>query len=389
MKFSQRSDWPAAANPLAQLIETKKSRGAPLIDLTRTNPTLCEFNFLEKKWLEPLSDAKNLFYEPSAKGLLEARRAVCGYYAKKKILIDPDQVFLTAGTSEAYTFIFSLLCDPRDLVAAPRPSYPLFDYLTTLADVDIIRYFLSYEDRWGISTDSLEIPFIEKPKLLVLVNPNNPTGNFVKAEELEFINKLCQRSQTAIISDEVFLDFVFDGRKTKPLSLAGNRETLTLTLGGVSKSLGLPQMKVSWIVVNGPPDLKEKALERLEVIADTYLSVNTPSQRALGMWLSHQETAQSEIIARLRQNFQCLEKAVEKSKEPEILSCEGGWAAILKLRPGKSDEETALRLLKNNDLIVHPGYFFDFGEGEFLVVSLLLPPKLFSEGVERLRSGLA
>ena len=388
MRFSQRTDWPTTSNPLAQLIETKKKENAALIDLTEANPTRCEFSYLKKKWLEPLNDEKNLFYEPDPHGLLEARLAVCGYYAKKNITVLPDQVFLTSSTSEAYSFIFRLLCDPRDLVVAPRPSYPLFDYLTTLADVDIIHYFLAYENDWCILTDSLEIPFIERPKALIVVNPNNPTGNFIKAQELQELNKICQRSQTAIISDEVFFDFVFDVKKTKPLSLAGNRDVLTFTLSGLSKSLGLPQMKLSWIVVNGPPEMKVKAIERLEVIADTYLSVNTPSQLALTKWLSFQENTQREITDRVQQNFQYLSEAVAKRKEAEVFSCEGGWHAVLKLKSVKSDEETALRLLKKKDVIVHPGYFFDFGEGEYLVISLLLPSKVFAEGVDRLLNGL-
>ena len=283
MKFSQRTDWLTTANPLTQRIEEKKKDGVRLIDLTESNPTRCGFNFLNESRLRPFSDIRNLSYDPDPQGLLEARKAVCAYYAEKKISVHPEQIFLTAGTSEAYGFILRLLCDARDLVVIPRPSYPLLDYLATLADVDTIRYFLCYEkNRWRISAESLGIPFIEKPKALILVNPNNPTGNFVSSEELRPINEMCRQSETAIICDEVFLDFAFDPKNAKPVSLAQNREALTFTLSGVSKILGLPQMKLSWIVVSGPEELREKAIERLEIIADTYLSVNTPSQRAVG-----------------------------------------------------------------------------------------------------------
>ena len=387
--FAQRTDWPAASNPISQLIEEKKKRGTTLIDMTLSNPTLCGFDFSKEDWLQPLNTKKNLVYEPDARGLLEAREAVCAYYAEKKIKVTPDQVFLTASTSEAYAFVFRLLCDARDLAVVPRPSYPLFDYLATLADVDILRYFLTYEEHWKISADSLEIPFIEKPKALVLVNPNNPTGNFVKPDEFQAINRLCGRSQTAIISDEVFLDFAWGTQKVKPLSFAGNREVLTFTLSGVSKILALPQMKLSWIVVSGPSDLKEKAIERLEIIADTYLSVNTPAQRALGTWLGRREAVHQEMSERLSSNFQYLRDAFYQKKETRVLSCEGGWVAILKLDKEKSDEKCALSLLRDQDVVTHPGYFFDFGEGEFLVVSLILPPKIFSEAVTRLLKGLS
>ena len=389
MKFSQRTDWPTAANPLSRRIEEKKKGGASFIDLTESNPTRCAFNFLEKSWLEPFGDSQNLSYAPGAHGLWEARQAVCAYYAEKKISVSPEQVFLTAGTSEAYSFILRLLCDARDRVAIPHPSYPLLDYLAALADVDTSRYFLSYEKHvWRISAENLGTAFIEKPKAWILVNPNNPTGNFVKPGELGLVNEMCRKSGAAIISDEVFLDFAFDPKSARPMSLAQNAEALTFTLSGISKILALPQMKLSWIVVSGPPELRKKAIERLEIIADTYLSVNTPSQRALSRWLDGRETVRHEIRDRLVSNYGTLTRKFQNRQGVQVLSNEGGWYSVLEVQSGKSDEALALVLLEKQNLITHPGYFFDFGEGDFLVLSLLLPSKIFQEGVDRLWDGL-
>ncbi len=389
MKFSQRTDWPAAANPLTQRIEEKKKSGAPLIDLTESNPTRCGFNFLNEKWLHSFADAHNLSYSPDAHGFLEAREAVCAYYAEKKISVSPHQIFLTAGTSEAYSFILRLLCDARDRVMIPCPSYPLLDYLAALADVDTIRYFLSYEKNvWRISKESLGTAFMEKPKALILVNPNNPTGNFVKPETLELVNAMCRKSGVAILSDEVFLDFAFEPESIKPLSLAQNREVLTFTLSGISKILALPQMKLSWIVVSGPEALMKKAIEKLEIIADTYLSVNTPSQHALGTWLDGRDVVRREIRERLVSNHESLARKFQNDRDIQVLPCEGGWTAVIKIQSKKSDEELAQALLEEQNLITHPGYFFDFDEGIFLVLSLLLPSKIFKEGLDRLWDGL-
>src|SRR3989338_5114229 len=328
MRFSQRTNWVTHANPLTQLINEKKKEGEDLIDLTQSNPTGCSFKFMNEDWLKPLSDKENLTYEPDPRGLLEAREAICRYYLDKKIKLYPEQIFLTSSTSEAYHFIFRLLCDARDLVAVPRPSYPLFDYLTTLADVDIIGYQLDYGKFWGINVNSLEIPFIENPKAIILVNPNNPTGNFVGESELGSLNSLCEKHQAAIISDEVFLDFSW-GQKSKAMSLAGNREVLTFVLSGASKILALPQMKLSWVVVNGPLDLREEAMERLEIISDTYLSVNTPSQKALKFWLSKRKFVEEEILSRVRSNYEILAKRWKGKSSTQLLNAQAGWYAVL------------------------------------------------------------
>ncbi len=385
MHFSKRTDWPSGSNRLTQLINEKKKNGASLIDLTESNPTRCGFDFLNEKLLKPLSDPKNLTYAPDPCGLREAREAISAYYAEKNISISPEQLILTAGTSEAYSFILRLLCDPGDRVAIPRPSYPLFDYLTALNDVNTNSYSLSCEQNtWQISKDRLAAVFLENPKALVLVNPNNPTGNFIKPEELAQLNERCRRSGSAIISDEVFLDFTWDSKKPPPVSLAGNEAVLTFTVSGISKILALPQMKLPWIVVTGPKALKEKALERLNVISDTYLSVNTPVQRALGLWLGNRQPVQQEILERVRANDDYLVKKFENNKKISVLTGEGGWVAVLRFQSDRSDEEVSLSLLQQHDVIIHPGYFFDFEGENFLVLSLLLPSEIFQKGIDAL-----
>ncbi|PIU40584.1 MAG: pyridoxal phosphate-dependent aminotransferase [Candidatus Omnitrophica bacterium CG07_land_8_20_14_0_80_50_8] len=388
-QFSQRTDWPTATNLLIWRIEEKKRSGVPLIDLTESNPTHCGFGFFNRGWLEPFSDEKNLSYTPDPHGLLEARQAVSAYYAGKNINVLPEQVFLTASTSEAYDHILRLLCDPRDRVAIPSPGYPLFDCLAALADVDISRYLLLHDqDMWRISAEGIRAAFGERLKALVLVNPNNPTGNFVKPSELEVINERCRETGTAIISDEVFLDFGFHAEGVQPLSLAQNHEVLTFTLSGISKILALPQMKISWIVVSGPETLRRKAIERLEIIADAYLSVNTPSQHALGAWLGACGRVQREILERLAFNRAALFRRFQEDSRVQVLPCEGGWYAVLEIRSGRADEELAMELLENNNIIIHPGYFFDFEKGNFLVLSLLLQEKIFQKGIDRFWAGL-
>ncbi len=385
MKFSKRTDWANTPNPLTEAIARKRQSNQPLIDLTESNPTRCSFKYLNADLLEPLRDLRNLVYEPDPRGLLEAREAVCEYYAAKNVKLDPRQIFLTAGTSEAYAFLFRLLLDPGDKAVVPQPSYPLFDYLADLNDVRLERYPLLYENGWRIDVSRAEAP------LLVLVNPNNPTGNFVRENEREAINRLCGEKGAAIISDEVFIDFPIGGKGTKNFTFAGNKEILSFALGGVSKILGLPQMKLSWIAASGPPPLWEEAVERLEIIADTYLSVNTPCQRALSEWFKKRGRVIEEMRDRLLVNQRYLESKFKNSAGAPfaaLLQSEGGWYSVLQIQSGLSDEELALRLIQNQNVIVHPGYFFDFEKENFLVLSLLLPEVLFQKGVDALGEGL-
>ena len=379
-RFSKRINWTIVPNSIAQELEKRRRAGKSVLDLTESNPTRCAFRYLKPEILKALTHPKNLIYEPDPRGLFEAREAICQYYAGHGVKVTPGQIFLTASTSEAYNFVFRLMTDPGDQVLIPRPSYPLFEYLLSLNDLKRNHYSLIYAERWAIDIASLQAAASSQTRGIVLVNPNNPTGNFVGEAEKEEINSFCTAKGLFIISDEVFFDFAFVPKKES--SFAGNDKVLSFTLSGISKILGLPQMKLSWIVVSGPPDLRQRAIERLEIIADTFLSVNTPSQRALPAWLRGQKTIRKEVLGRLLPNKKYLEEKFQKNEKVRVLKAEGGWYAVLQIHSDLSDEELALRLLKNQGVFVHPGYFFDFEEGNFLVLSLLPPPEIFRKGVE-------
>ncbi len=386
-RFSGRTGWPTESNALSLCHQEKIKNGEDIIDLSESNPTRCGFDFLTPPLLKGLENPASLLYEPDPHGLLKARLAVCDYYRQKRIALTPEQVFLTSSTSEAYAFILRLLCDAQDAVLVPRPSYPLFDYLAALNDVDLFRYPLEYgAEGWRLERATFVSPSDGRPKALVVVNPNNPTGNFVCADERALLNAFCRHSGAALISDEVFLDYGWNGEGDAH-SLAGNTETLTFTLSGVSKILGLPQMKLSWMVVGGPDALRAQAIQRLEVIADTYLSVNTPSQQALSAWLEMRGAAQGEIRRRLAANLQILRGGTDKNSR--LLKAQGGWYAVLRVESGHGDEELALEALRKQNVLTHPGYFFDFDEGNYLVLSLLPPTARFKEGVARLYQALA
>ncbi len=384
MKFAQRTHWPTESNPLAKREQEYRKSGKKLIDLTQSNPTRAGLTLPAEAILGALADEKNLCYDPDPKGLLEAREAVCEYYAKKGIEVSPDQVFLTSSTSEAYHFLLTLLCDAGDQVLVPKPSYPLLEYLTALRDLELVRYPLAYGSRWTLSLAALTSHLTTRSKALIFVNPNNPTGNFLSSGEIASVATLCRDRKLAIISDEVFFDFGYGNGGRKGSSLAGNAETLTFTLGGVSKMLGLPQMKLSWIVVSGPKPDVESASARLDVISDTFLSVNTPSQRALKTWMSHQESIHRKILERIEDNRGFLEAQLAPCADVQVLASEGGWYAVIESNRSMNDENLAMDLLERCGVLTHPGYFFDFDEGHFLVVSMLPPTSLFREAVEKM-----
>ncbi|MDP3921319.1 MAG: pyridoxal phosphate-dependent aminotransferase [Candidatus Omnitrophota bacterium] len=382
MKFSKRTDWESAPNALSACLARLKQAGEPVIDLTESNPTRCGFKFLNAAWLKPLSDEANLRYEPHPKGLLEARESVCAYYRELGYAVNPEQVFLTASTSEAYSYLFRLLTDPGDRVMAPQPSYPLFDYLAQLGDVQMERYRLRYDAAWKLDKASLTG---QTAKAVLTVNPNNPTGTVIGPGERTALNNFAGEANAAIISDEVFLDYVRDEDLRRSASFAANDTVLTFTLSGVSKLMALPQMKLSWIVVSGPPDERDEAVRRLEIIADAYLSANTPSQRALATWMQMRPEATAEIRGRLKENGDCLAAWVRESGRLELLSSDGGWYAVLKAKTEISDEDLAVNLLERRHVYVYPGYLFDFEEGTYLVISLLPESAIFQEGLERLK----
>ncbi len=385
MFFSHRTNWPSSSNPLMANLQSLRDGNQKILDLTESNPTQCRFQYPADKILAALSSPDNLIYQPDSKGISKAREAISRYYQEQGADVPPENIFCTSSTSEGYSYLFRLLADPQDGVLFPQPSYPLFACLGDLDNVELTYYPLKYNDGWQIDFSQLKKRIRNNSKAVVLVNPNNPTGSYVKGEEVRALNAICQENNLALISDEVFFDFALsaDSRRT---SLVNNSEVLTFVLSGLSKTLALPQMKLSWITVSGPDALVQEAIRRLEIISDTYLSVNTPVQNALPEWLEDREEIQKEVVERLWQNLTCLEEAVRAAGNEgiSVLKPEGGWYAVLRLPEGIDEEEFALNLLKEEAVFVHPGYFFDFAEGAHLVLSLLPVEDIFAEGVKRI-----
>ncbi len=387
MKFSSRTDWSTEDNELSRAAALLRQDNIPILDLTVSNPTKCGFQYLKADLLQTLTDSKNLNYDPDPRGLASAREIICRYYERRGIRVTPDRVFITAGTSEAYSFIFKLLFETGDFLLAPQPSYPLLDYLASLHDIGIKRYALSPQKNWEINLAGHYELKETDPKAVLIVNPNNPTGNYLHAPELAELNIFCKNRNTAIISDEVFFDFpLTENRPASAVSCAGNRHSLAFTLSGISKILGLPQMKFSWIVVSGPEELAKEAVKRLEVISDTYLSASTPAQNAAAAWFSNESIIQAEILQRIRNNYLTLQNHFGQGGAVRLFPVQAGWHAPLQLPSRHTDEEWACMLLEKTRALAHPGYLFDFSEGSFLVLSLIIPENQFREGVEKIKS---
>ena len=382
--FSQRTHWASTPNNLSLLTEKLQTNKIPFLDLTESNPTRCRLDYPQSKILSVLKDSKNIFYEPSAFGKKESREAVARYYAQKGFQVDPARVFLTASTSESYSFLFRLLTEPKDNILISQPSYPLFDFLAQLNDVRIRPYSLIYKDHWSVDFESLEKSIDESTKAIVLVNPHNPTGSFIKRRELEALNKICQAKKIALICDEVFSDYCFVEGGEIVKSLVDNNQALTFVLSGISKILALPQMKLGWGIINGPQDLVKEALSRLEIILDTYLSVNTPVQNALSKWFSLRPVIQKDIGGRLAGNRQTIKRLLSGAEGCRYLHSEGGWYAVLSLPDVLSEEEWILEFLEKDHVLVHPGYFFDFQEEPYIVISLLTFPKTLEDGLKKI-----
>ncbi len=382
--FADRAGWDLTPNALTQRLAALRAAGADIIDLTESNPTHCSFSY-PPEMLAPLADPASLCYEPSPKGLLTARESICRYYAEQRgVTVEPEQVVLTASSSEAYSWIFRMLANPGDRVLAPQPSYPLFSYLAGLNDVQLDPYPLVYGDGWRVDPDRLRAAVQPDTRAIIAVSPNNPTGSLLSVDDLEVMQKLGRSNALALICDEVFADYLYPESSRRFRSAASQSDMLTFTLGGISKSLGLPQMKLGWIVVTGPKSLRDDALARLEVIADTYLSVSTPVQRALFRWMEQRQTIQQQILQRALDNRRYLIERTEASGVCRVLHADGGWYAVLHA-PDVSDEERfCLDLLDRDHILLHPGYFFDFPTNGFLVLSLLLPLELFQDGANRL-----
>ena len=383
-RFAKRTQWSLAPNRISGLLEKLREAHQEIIDLTESNPTHCGFDYPTNRILESLAKKENLDYLPSAQGMKTAREAVCAYYAKKNFSVDPDQIFLTASTSESYSFLFRLLANPGENILFPRPSYPLFEFLVDLNDLVSSTYPLTYDRQWKIEVPKMSLALSDETKAIVLVNPNNPTGSFVKTKELEAINALCRQKDLALISDEVFFDYPFQ-KNSEAVSLINNTQTLTFVLGGLSKALALPQMKLSWIVVSGPKGQTEEVGKRLELIADTYLSVNTPTQNALSDWFVFLPEIQDQILKRIQHNRALLKKFFQD----ELLEADGGWYMVIRFPGVVGEEDFVYELLEKDHVFVHPGYFFDFEEEFHLVICLLQKPEIFEAGLikisERIR----
>ncbi len=381
--FSSRLNWSLRPNRLSALLEEKRAAGADVLDLTESNPTRAGFAYPQAEILTALADTEALRYHPSPRGLDSAREAVAVYYRDRRTKILLENILLTASTSEAYAYLFKLLANPGDEILAPRPSYPLFEFLADLESVHIRQYPLRYDGVWHVDFDALEQAITPRTRAIVVVNPNNPTGSFLKRAELDVLDSLAAERGLAILSDEVFRDYAFADEGDRVSTLAGERQALTFSMSGLSKIAGLPQMKLGWIVASGPRSAE--ALEALELIADTYLSVSTPVQIALPRLLALSGGIMERIRQRTASNLARLRETMLGSAAT-LLRTEGGWYAVLQVGRSRSEEEWTLKLLGESNVLVQPGFFFDFESEAFLVLSLLPEPAKFAEGVSRLRS---
>jgi alanine-synthesizing transaminase len=430
--FSERTNWQLAQNRFTQALEEVRSGGARVLDLTVSNPTRAGLRYDESVILGALASRRALDYDPQSKGLLFAREAVAGYYRElhgrgerdvasaASTHVNPEQIVLTTSTSEGYSFVFRLLCNAGDELLVPKPSYPLFEFLADLQDVRLVPYPLIYDHGWQMDFPSLEKAVTERTRGVVVVHPNNPTGSYVSAGEFDSLNAFCREHGLAVIVDEVFLDYGLAERRAgaetntrspsassgqalhapvdrdSPIhrlgrddngiehaSFAGNQEVLTFTLSGLSKIAALPQMKVAWVVTSGPRELASAAMGRLEVIADTYLSMSAPIQWAVPALLEQRKNIQGQLLERVTKNLAELDRQLAGQKACERLSVEGGWYAVLRVPVTRSDEELAIELVREKSVLVHPGHFYDFPSDGYLVLSLITAEGEFTEGIGR------
>jgi alanine-synthesizing transaminase len=376
--FSHRTDWKLTPNRFTQAQRELQAAGREVLDLTISNPTRAELHYDVETILQALANPKALDYDPQPKGLRSAREAVAGYYGKQHEDVDPESIVLTTSTSEGYSYVFRLLCNAEDEILVSKPSYPLFEFLADLQDVKLVPYPLLYDHGWQIDFPSLYKVVNHRTRAVVVVHPNNPTGSFVTDEERNGLNQFCREYNLALIVDEVFLDYAHDGVPRS--TFATNQEVLTFTLSGLSKISGLPQMKLAWIVASGPGEPVSAAVARLEVIADTYLSMNAPVQLAAPVLLEQRHGIQVLLLDRVRANLSELDRGLGKQKTCHRLAVEGGWYAVLRVPVTQSDEDLAIGILRNRSVLVHPGHFYDFPSDGYLIVSLITPPQDFRAG---------
>jgi len=377
--FSHRTDWKLTPNRFTQAQHEVQAAGREVVDLTISNPTRAELHYDSETILQALVNPQAMDYDPQPKGLRSAREAVAGYYRKQHDEIDPDAIVLTTSTSEGYSYVFRLLCNAEDEILVPKPSYPLFEFLADLQDVKLVPYPLLYDHGWQIDFPSLYKAVNHRTRAVVVVHPNNPTGSFVADEERRTLNQFCREYNLALIADEVFLDYAHDGVPRS--SFVTGHDSLTFTLSGLSKISGLPQMKLAWIVTSGPGEQASAALARLEVIADTYLSMNAPIQLAAPALLEQRHSIQALLLDRVRANLSELDRGLAKQKTCGRLEVDGGWYAIVRVPVTQSDEDLAIEILRKLSVLVHPGHFYDFPSDGYLIVSLITPPQNFRHGM--------
>jgi alanine-synthesizing transaminase len=377
--FSKRTDWKLTPNRLTEAQRELPAAGRHMLDLTISNPTRAELHYEAETILRALVNPGAMDYDPQPKGLLSAREAVAGYYRKQHGEIDPESIALTTSTSEGYSYVFRLLCNAGDEILVPKPSYPLFEFLADLQDVKWVPYPLLYDHGWQIDFPSLYKAVSHRTRAVVVVHPNNPTGSFVSDEERSALNNFCREYNLAVIADEVFLDYALDG-VGRP-TFATDQDVLTFTLSGLSKISGLPQMKLAWIATSGPGEAVAAALARLEVIADTYLSMNAPIQLAAPVLLEQRHSIQALLLDRVRANLSELDRGLARQKTCSRLELEGGWDAVLRVPVTQSDEELAIEILRKLSVLVPPGHFYDFSSDGYLIISLIVPPPDFRHGM--------
>jgi hypothetical protein len=380
--FSSRLAFDQPSNRLSAALAQLHERQVPYDDLTESNPTRVNLAY-PVRLLDALSSPASLKYEPQALGMPSARQAVSGELRRRGLPTPADRVVLTASTSEAYALLFKLLCNPGDEVLVPAPSYPLFEFLANLESVTVRPFRLDYHGEWAVDMESVKRETGPRTRAVIVVSPNNPTGSYLKRFELDALAAHCSARQIALIGDEVFAEYVLDVDVPRTCSVLAQRQALTFSLGGLSKSLGLPQLKLGWMAVGGPDPLVRQAVERLELICDTYLSVGTPVQAALPSLLNYGAVVRTLIRERTARNYRALRDLVTRFPSVTLLPSEGGWSAVLQVAAMQSEESLVLQLLEHDRVLVHPGYFFDFPSEAFLVVSLLPEPAVFDRAMTR------
>lgn len=381
--FSSRTPGDLTPNRLTRTLAALRARGCPIVDLTESNPTRAELEY-PIDLLAPLADPRALSYAPSPLGALDARAAVAADYARRGVAVAPERIALTASTSEAYAVLFKLLADAGDEVLVPRPSYPLFDHLARLESVTPRPYDLEYHGRWSIDFASVERAMTKHTRAVLIVSPNNPTGSFVRSEELDRLARICAPREVALVADEVFADYRWTAEAGAGGRVLDRDDVLTFSLGGLSKSVGLPQVKLAWMAVGGPERLVGPALDRLEMICDTYLSVSTPVQLAAATLFEHGAAIRTQIARRVATNYRLLRARASSAPASRVLEADGGWYAVLQVPSLQPEEDLVLDLLQNDAVLTYPGYFFDFPGESYLIVSLLPPEARFAEGIERI-----